>query len=61
MPDHDEVVAFAEAVQSHMPEHDVLKAVPASRVALLAKDEDTWVPTLQKDSDFWAEDVHAGA
>jgi len=61
MPDHDEVVAFAEAVQEHMPAHDVLKAVPASRVALLAREEDTWVPTLEKDSAFWAEDPLAGA
>jgi len=61
MPDHDDVVDFAEAVRDHLPEHDVLKTVPASRVALLAKDDDTWVPTLEKDTEFWAEDVHAGA
>ena len=53
MPDHDEVVAFANAVREYMPDHDVLKDVPPSRVALLATDEDTWVPKLRKDSDFW--------
>jgi len=56
MPEHDEVLGFAEAVQEHMPEYGVLKAVPASRVALLARDDDTWVPKLGKDSDFWARD-----
>jgi tRNA wybutosine-synthesizing protein 1 len=61
MPDHEEVVAFAEAVREHMLDHEVLKAVPASRVALLAKSEDTWVPTLSKDSEFWTEDPLAGA
>ncbi|PSP77171.1 4-demethylwyosine synthase TYW1 [Halobacteriales archaeon QS_1_68_20] len=60
MPDHEDVVAFAEAVMEHMPEHDVLKQVPASRVALLAKEEETWIPKLQKDSDFWARDPVVG-
>ena len=55
MPTHDEVVAFAERVREHLPEHDVLKQVPASNVALLARDRDTWVPKLQKDSEFWAD------
>ena len=55
MPDHEEVVAFAEEVQRYMPEHDALKDVPASHVALLAKDGDTWVPKLNKESEFWAE------
>jgi tRNA wybutosine-synthesizing protein 1 len=52
MPDHERVVEFAEDVMEHMP-HDVLKQVPASRVALLAEDRNTLVPKLQKDSDFW--------
>ncbi len=60
MPAHDDVVEFAEAVQAHMPDHDVLKQVPASRVALLARDDDTWVPKLEKDSAFWARDPVAG-
>lgn len=60
MPEHEDVVAFAEAVQEWMPEYGVLKDVPASRVALLAKDSDTWVPKLKQDSDFWRdEDVTA--
>ncbi len=59
MPEHDDVIDFAEAVQAHLPEHDVLKDVPPSRVALLAKEEDTWAPTLEKDSAFWADDPHA--
>jgi len=56
MPDHEEVRSFTERVREHMPEHDVLKEVPVSHVALLAKTEDTWVPKLQKDSEFWARD-----
>jgi tRNA wybutosine-synthesizing protein 1 len=30
--------------------------VPQSRVVLLARDEDTWVPKLKGGSDFWARD-----
>jgi tRNA wybutosine-synthesizing protein 1 len=60
MPDHERVVAFAEAVREHMPDHDVLKEVPPSRVALLSKTEDTWIPKLRKDSDFWARDPVVG-
>ncbi|WP_267641059.1 4-demethylwyosine synthase TYW1 [Haloarchaeobius amylolyticus] len=56
MPDHEAVVEFGEAVAEHMPEHDHLKDVPQSRVVLLSKTADTWVPKLQKDSDFWADD-----
>jgi len=55
MPAHEAVVDFAEAVQAFLPDHGVLKDVPASRVAMLARDEDTWIPKLEKDSDFWAE------
>ncbi len=53
MPSHDDVVAFARAVQEHMPEHQTLKDVPASRVALLATTDDTWIPKLALDSSFW--------
>ncbi|MCL9813700.1 4-demethylwyosine synthase TYW1 [Natranaeroarchaeum aerophilus] len=53
MPDHEDVVAFTEAIREHMPDHDAIKDVPDSRVALLAKDADTWVPKLQKGSEFW--------
>ncbi len=56
MLDHEDVVAFAEAVQQYLPDHDVLKDVPESHVAVLATDSDTWVPKLQKDSDFWEAD-----
>ncbi|GAA0665088.1 4-demethylwyosine synthase TYW1 [Natronoarchaeum mannanilyticum] len=56
MPDHEDVLAFAEDIQEHMPEHGALKDVPQSRVALLARDADTWVPKLNKDSEFWADD-----
>ncbi|WP_276246236.1 4-demethylwyosine synthase TYW1 [Haladaptatus sp. YSMS36] len=60
MPSHEEVVEFTEQVQAFMPEHTELKDVPASRVTLLAKDSDTWVPKLKKDSDFWARDPITG-
>ena len=53
MPSHDAVIAFAEAVQSHLPSHSVLKSVPASRVALLSQTEETWIDQLQPDSQFW--------
>jgi tRNA wybutosine-synthesizing protein 1 len=60
MPDHEDVVAFTEEIQEHMPDHDALKEVPQSRVALLARDADTWVPKLNKDSEFWAQDPVVG-
>ena len=56
MPTHEEVVEFSEAVLEHMPEHDVLKGAPRSRVTLLSRTEDTWVPALEPDSEFWADD-----
>ena len=55
MPDHEDVVAFTEAIREHMPNHDAIKDVPDSRVALLANDPDTWVPKLEKGSEFWNE------
>jgi len=60
MPDHEDVVSFAEDVMAHMPDHDVLKEQPASRVALLAPEEDTWVPKLKPDTRFWEGDPVAG-
>ncbi len=60
MPDHEAVVAFTEEIQEYMPEHTELKQVPASRVALLAKTGDTWVPKLKKGSEFWARDPVTG-
>ncbi len=60
MPDHEEVVEFAEAVGAYLPDFTECKAVPSSRVALLAKTGDTWVPKLKKDSAFWADDPVTG-
>ncbi|CAM2731931.1 MULTISPECIES: 4-demethylwyosine synthase TYW1 [Halobacterium] len=54
MPDHEDVLAFARAVKTHLP-HSVLREQPASRVALLARDEDTWVEDLRPESAFWTE------
>ncbi|PSP39357.1 4-demethylwyosine synthase TYW1 [Halobacteriales archaeon QH_7_65_31] len=54
MPSHDEVRAFTERVGSFLPDHDTLREVADSRVTLLARDEDTWVPKLKGDSEFWA-------
>lgn len=45
MPDHERVRAFAERAQQHLP-HDELRAVPASRVVMLARDPETLVPEL---------------
>jgi len=56
MPDHSEVRAFAEAMREYLPDHDVLKEVERSRVAMLARESDTWVPKLQKSSAFWERD-----
>lgn len=56
MPDHEDVVAFAERVKEHMPEHRYRNDVPISRVALLSKTEETWVPKLKKGSTFWEDD-----
>jgi tRNA wybutosine-synthesizing protein 1 len=55
MPEHEDVVAFTEEIGEHL-EHDVLKDRPPSRVALLAREEDTWVPKLRADSSFWSEE-----
>jgi tRNA wybutosine-synthesizing protein 1 len=55
MPDHEAVREFAEQIQAHMPEHTVLKEQEVSRVALLAREQDTWVPKLRADSEFWSE------
>ena len=59
MPDHEAVVAFARAVGEHLPTHPVLRDVEASRVALLAREEDTWVPKLKGNSEFWDADPYA--
>ncbi|MFB6254118.1 MAG: 4-demethylwyosine synthase TYW1 [Halobacteriaceae archaeon] len=56
MPEHETVRSFAEDIMEYMPDHDVMKEVPNSRVALLARQEDTWIPKLEKDSEFWTEE-----
>ncbi|MDY6779207.1 MAG: radical SAM protein, partial [Halobacteria archaeon] len=56
MPDHDYVAEFARQVQDEMSGHDTFKEVPRSNVALLARDDDTWVPKLKNGSEFWSED-----
>ena len=60
MPSHEEVGGFTEDVMEHMPDHDVLRGAPRSRVTLLARDEDTWIPKLRTDSEFWAQDPVVG-
>jgi len=54
MPNPEAVVEFAEEVQANMSGLPVLKTDEASRIALLARDEETWVPKLRPDSPFWA-------
>ena len=53
MPEHEDVLSFADEVMAYLPEFTERKDVPASRVALLAKTPDTWIPTLSPDSEFW--------
>ncbi|SEW20557.1 4-demethylwyosine synthase TYW1 [Halobacterium jilantaiense] len=59
MPSPERVTAFAETVQEHMSSLPVLKTDESSRIALLARDEDTWVPELEHGSEFWAEGAQA--
>jgi tRNA wybutosine-synthesizing protein 1 len=59
MPSHEAVVDFAERIQAFLPGHDVLKEVPASRVAMLAREADTWIPKLQAGSEFWYSEARA--
>ena len=60
MPEHEAVVSFAEEIAEHMPNHPIVKDVPASRVALLAREAETWIPKLRKDSEFWTKDPVVG-
>jgi len=53
MPSPESVEAFAERVRAHMPDHPVLKTQEASSVALLAREEETWVPALGPDGDHY--------
>ncbi|MGM0717463.1 MAG: 4-demethylwyosine synthase TYW1 [Halobacteriota archaeon] len=59
MPDHEEVLEFTEAVQEYLPTHPFIRDVAASRVALLAREEDTMVPELKGGSDFWRREPYA--
>ena len=61
MPDHADVVGFTKAVGEYLPTHPVLRDVEASRVALLAREEDTWVPKLKGDSEFWDANPYASS
>lgn len=58
MPDHEDVVAFAGAVGEYLPTHPVLRDVEVSRVALLARGEDTWVPESKGGSEFWETETY---
>ncbi|MFB6095041.1 MAG: radical SAM protein, partial [Halodesulfurarchaeum sp.] len=49
MPEHDDVVAFAEQVQAHLPNHSEFRESEPSRVAMLARTGDTWVPALREE------------
>ncbi|WP_435100331.1 4-demethylwyosine synthase TYW1 [Halarchaeum sp. P4] len=53
MPSPEDVEAFAERVQEHMPDHPVLKTQEASSVSLLAREEETWVPELAAGGGFY--------
>ncbi|MEF8790509.1 MAG: 4-demethylwyosine synthase TYW1, partial [Haloarculaceae archaeon] len=53
MPSHERVREFTREVGRYLPEHDTFRDVEASRVALLAREADTWVPELKGGSEFW--------
>jgi tRNA wybutosine-synthesizing protein 1 len=59
MPSHERVREFTEQVAEFLPEHDTYREVAQSRVALLARDEDTWVPELKGGSEFWQANPYA--
>lgn len=56
MPEHREVVEYARGVQECLDGFGVLKQVPRSNVALLAREEDTWIEDLKEGSEFWGKD-----
>lgn len=47
MPSHDEVAAFADRVQAHLPDYDVRREAEPSNVVMLAREADTWVDELE--------------
>jgi tRNA wybutosine-synthesizing protein 1 len=59
MPSHERVRELTQEVAEWLPDHDVYREVEQSRVALLARDEDTWVPQLNGGSEFWKRDPYA--
>ncbi|WP_255150755.1 4-demethylwyosine synthase TYW1 [Halorarius halobius] len=59
MPDHEEVAAFTRDVSEFLPEFDHYREVEESRVALLAREEDTWVPKLKGGSEFWSAEPYS--
>jgi tRNA wybutosine-synthesizing protein 1 len=61
MPSPEDVTAFAEDVQEHLPSLPVLKTDESSRIALLAREEDTWVEDLRPESAFWTEGARPSA
>tara|TARA_B100000686_G_scaffold275739_1_gene294412 strand:- start:358 stop:885 length:528 start_codon:yes stop_codon:yes gene_type:complete len=61
MPETEEIVDFAKEVGSYLPEHTTLKTVPISRVVLLSKHKETWIPMLKKSSSFWKNETVACA
>ena len=61
MPSPEDVTAFAEEVQEHLSSLPVLKTDESSRIALLAREEDTWVEDLQPESAFWTEGARPSA
>ena len=61
MPSHDRVVEFTERVQEYLPTHPVMRDIEASRVTLLAREEDTWVPELKGGTTFWTDGTYSPA
>lgn len=41
MPDHDDVIEFAQEMQKRLPEYSVLKDSPPSRVVMISKEKNT--------------------
>ncbi|MFB6283026.1 MAG: 4-demethylwyosine synthase TYW1 [Halobacteria archaeon] len=56
MPEHEKVKEFAYEIQERLDGYGTFKEVPRSRVAMLSRHEDTWVPELKPGSDFWKQD-----
>jgi tRNA wybutosine-synthesizing protein 1 len=59
MPSHERVREFTKRVGEFLPDHGHYREVEASRVALLAREADTWVPELKGGSEFWKADPYA--